>query len=91
MFKSLKNIDSSFKQVRFVVIVFLITCAGITGYSVYSAYNFAEAQRQKIYVLDQGKSLMLALAQDLSTNRPVEARAHVCMFHELFFIKEADT
>lgn len=85
MFKSLKNIDSSFKQVRFVVIVFLITCAGITGYSVYSAYNFAEAQRQKIYVLDQGKSLMLALAQDLSTNRPVEARAHVCMFHELFF------
>ena len=40
---------------------------------------------QKIYVLDQGKSLMLALSQDASRNRPVEAREHVRRFHELFF------
>lgn len=47
--------------------------------------RFAEAQRQKIYVLDGGKSLMLALSQDLSQNRPAEAREHVRRFHELFF------
>ena len=40
---------------------------------------------KKIYVLDGGKSLMLALSQDLSQNRPAEAREHVRRFHELFF------
>lgn len=84
-FKSLKNIESSFRQIRLFGIVFLVVCLAITGYSVWSAYSFAEAQRQKIYVLDGGKSLMLALSQDLSQNRPVEAREHVKRFHELFF------
>lgn len=36
-------------------------------------------------MLDKGKSLMLALSQDLSQNRPAEAREHVRRFHELFF------
>lgn len=89
-FKSLKNIESSFRQIRTFSIVFLCLCAAITGYSVWSAYSFAEAQRQKIYVLDEGKSLMLALSQDLSQNRPVEAREHVKRFHELFFTLSPD-
>lgn len=89
-FKSLKNIESSFKQLRIFGIIFLCLCAVITGYSVWSAYSFAEAQRQKIYVLDNGKSLMLALSQDLSQNRPVEAREHVRRFHELFFTLSPD-
>lgn len=89
-FKSLKNIESSFKQIRLFGIIFLCLCAAITGYAVWSSYNFAEAQRQKIYVLDNGKSLMLALSQDLSQNRPVEAREHVKRFHELFFTLSPD-
>lgn len=89
-FKSLKNIESSFKQLRIFGIVFLCLCTVIAGYSVWSAYDFAEAQRQKIYVLDNGKSLMLALSQDLSQNRPVEAREHVRRFHELFFTLSPD-
>jgi len=89
-FKSLKNIESSFKQIRLFSIIFLCLCAAITGYAVWSSYNFAEAQRQKIYVLDNGKSLMLALSQDLSQNRPVEAREHVRRFHELFFTLSPD-
>lgn len=89
-FKSLKNIESSFRQIRFFGIVFLCLCAGITVYALWSAYSFAEAQRRKIYVLDGGKSLMLALSQDLSQNRPVEARDHVKRFHELFFTLSPD-
>jgi conjugative transposon TraK protein len=89
-FKSLKNIESSFKQIRFFGIVFICLCAGIAGYSMWSAYSFAEAQRQRIYVLDQGKSLMLALSQDMAQNRPVEAREHVRRFHELFFTLAPD-
>lgn len=89
-FKSLKNIETSFKQIRIFGIVFLVMCTGITGYSVWSSYSFAEAQRQRVYVLDGGKSLMLALSQDLSQNRPVEAREHVKRFHELFFTLAPD-
>ena len=89
-FNSLKNIESSFKQIRFFGIVFVCLCAGIVGYALWNSYSFAEAQRQKIYVLDGGKSLMLALSQDLSQNRPVEAREHVKRFHELFFTLSPD-
>lgn len=89
-FKSLKNIESSFRQIRLFGIVFVCLCAAITGYSVWNAYSFAEAQRQRIYVLDGGKSLMLALSQDLSQNRPVEAREHIKRFHELFFTLSPD-
>ena len=78
-FKSLRNIESSFRQIRLFTIVFVALCAAVTGYALWNSYSFAEAQRQKIYVLDGGKSLMLALSQDLSQNRPVEeiGRAHV--------------
>lgn len=84
-FKSLKNIESSFRQIRLFGMVFLSLCALMVVYSVWSSYRFAERQREKIYVLDGGKSLMLALSQDLSQNRPAEAREHVRRFHELFF------
>ena len=84
-FKSLKNIETSFRQLRLFGIVYLCACTLLVGFSVWKAYGFAEAQRQKIYVLDEGKSLMLALSQDLEQNRPVEAREHVRRFHELFF------
>jgi conjugative transposon TraK protein len=89
-FKSLRNIETSFKQIRFFGIVFVCLCAAISVYALFSSYNFAEAQRQKIYVLDGGKSLILALSQDLSQNRPVEAREHVKRFHELFFTLSPD-
>jgi conjugative transposon TraK protein len=89
-FKSLKNIESSFRQLRLFGIVFLVACSAVMCWSVWRAYSFAEAQRQKIYVLDQGRSLMLALSQDMSQNRPVEAREHVRRFHELFFTLSPD-
>lgn len=89
-FKSLKNIETSFRQIRIMAIAFVVLCSGVTGYALWSSYSFAEAQRQKIYVLDKGKSLMLALSQDLSQNRPVEAREHIRRFHELFFTLSPD-
>ena len=84
-FKTLKNIESSFRQIRLFTLVFAVLCFGVVGVVVYKSYQFAEDQRKKIYVLDNGKSLMVALSQDMSINRPVEAREHVRRFHELFF------
>ena len=89
-FKSLKNIETGFRQIRLFTLVFLALCAAVTLCAVWMSYRYAEAQREKIYVLDQGKSLMLALSQDLRQNRPVEAREHVKRFHELFFTLAPD-
>ncbi|MEZ0184620.1 conjugative transposon protein TraK [Flavobacterium plurextorum] len=89
-FKTLRNIENSFRQIRLYAIAFALLCSGITGYALWHSYRFAERQREKIYVLDNGKSLMLALSQDASVNRPVEAREHVRRFHELFFTLAPD-
>lgn len=89
-FKTLRNIENSFKQIRLYAIVFAVLCVGVAGYAIWESYRFAELQRQKVYVLDNGKSLMLALAQDASVNRPVEAREHIRRFHELFFTLAPD-
>lgn len=89
-FKSLTNIETSFRQIRLFTLVFICLCALVTGFAVWNSYSFAEKQRQKIYVLDNGKSLMLALSQDMAQNRPVEAKSHVRRFHELFFTLSPD-
>lgn len=89
-FKTLRNIENSFKQIRLYAIVFAVLCTSVVGFAIWKSYHFAEEQRQKIYVLDNGKSLMLALSQDASINRPVEAREHVRRFHELFFTLAPD-
>lgn len=89
-FKSLKNIESSFRQIRLFGLVTVSLCALVSIASVLFALNFAERQREKIYVLDNGKSLMLALSQDMEQNRPAEAREHVRRFHELFFTLSPD-
>ena len=89
-FKSLKNIESSFRQIRLFGIVFVAMCAVVVSVALVMVFNFAEKQREKIYVLDNGKSLMLALSQDMSQNRPAEAREHVRRFHELFFTLSPD-
>lgn len=89
-FKTLRNIENSFKQIRLYAIVFAVLCIVVAGYAVWQSYRFAELQRKKVYVLDKGKSLMLALSQDASINRPVEAREHVRRFHELFFTLAPD-
>ncbi|AQX10269.1 conjugative transposon protein TraK [Elizabethkingia ursingii] len=89
-FKSLKNIETSFHQMRTLVFGFIILCAFVTGFALWKSYSFASKEREKIYVLDNGKSLMLALSQNVNINRPVEAKEHVRRFHELFFTLAPD-
>ena len=60
-FKTLRNIENSFKQIRLFTMIFAVLCFAVVSVVVFKSYTFAEAQRQKIYVLDNGKSLMVAL------------------------------
>lgn len=85
MLQSLKNIQSSFKMMKTILIVVVISSLSVVGVCVYQCFQFAEKQREKIYVLDQDKALLLAIAQDVYQNRVAEARSHVRRFHDFFF------
>lgn len=89
-FKSLTNIETAFRQIRLYIFLFAIFCAVVSVCAIVASFSFAREQREKIYVLDNRKSLMLALSQDAKANRPVEAREHIRRFHELFFTLAPD-
>ncbi|MBO5132092.1 MAG: conjugative transposon protein TraK [Paludibacteraceae bacterium] len=90
MLKSLRNIQGAFALSRFYLIGITLLALGVSAYAIFQSYQFAEKQREKVYVLDNGKSLMLALSQDVYMNKSAEAKAHVKWFHELFFTLAPD-
>ena len=80
-----KDIEKSFKsQNRLTVVAVAGSLLFALVVGVY-ALTFAEKQREKIYVLDQGKSLLLALQTDAILSKDVEIRDHVTRFHELIW------
>ncbi len=46
-FKSLRNIESSFRQIRLFGIIFVAMCAVVVSVALISVFNFAEKQREK--------------------------------------------
>ena len=47
-FKSLKNIETSFRQIRLFGSVVVAMCAGVVSVAVVTVFSFAEKQREKI-------------------------------------------
>lgn len=89
----MKKIFDIQRKFRFTVYVLFITALSLIGISIYVfslSANLVERSQQKIYVLDNGKSLLVALREDISENRNAEGRDHVKRFHELFFTMEPD-
>ncbi len=84
-FDSLLNIQKAFELTRIYLILITIFTLSVGGYAIYSSYQFAEAQRDKIYVLENGQPLLLALSHNVEENRTAEAMSHVRRFHEYFF------
>ena len=46
-FKSLGNIETSFRQIRLYAFVFAIVCVAVSGYAVYASYSFARSRGRK--------------------------------------------
>src|SRR5580704_554710 len=89
MFRQFKNIDSSFKFIRWFSLLFL--AGNIIIYCYYS-YNFSQiikTGQQRIYILMNGK-LMDAFAIERSDSLKVEIADHVKMFHFYFYWLEPD-
>lgn len=89
MFESLKTIDSAFQQVKTLALIFIIAVLTLAAVIAYFSFQSSTAAASRIYVLADGQ-LLTAGAHDARADRPVEARAHVRQFHELFFSLDPD-
>jgi conjugative transposon TraK protein len=84
------DIQQKFRFTVYVLLAVSVAAMGLSGYVFTLSLKMTEISKQKIYVLDNGKSLLVALREDISENRDAEARDHVKRFHELFFTLEPD-
>lgn len=88
--KKVFDIQQKFRFTVYVLLIVSISLTALSAWVFFRAAGMVEKSRQKIYVLDNGKSLLLALREDISENRSAEAKDHVKRFHELFFTLEPD-
>lgn len=89
MFPKAKNIESSFRYIRFFTALVVVGSLLLSGLVCWLAYRAGARAQERIYILASGKALE-AVAQDRKDNVEVEARDHIRVFHELFFSLDPD-
>jgi conjugative transposon TraK protein len=80
----IKNIESKIRLATTVALSSLIAAVVISGLACSYAYRQVLSARQSVYILD-GNVPILAKQTDVAMNRPAEYRAHVDLFHAIFF------
>lgn len=50
-FRTLRNIENGFRQIRLYAMIFALLCAAVVGFALWKSYQFAEVQRQKYMFL----------------------------------------
>ncbi|RYF70337.1 MAG: conjugative transposon protein TraK [Cytophagaceae bacterium] len=90
-FKSLRNLETSYRNIRIFSFVMLGAFCIITLSALSFAYKVKTDSESRVYIVEQGKSLIAALRNDVRENRPVEGRDHISRFHELFFTLDPDS
>jgi conjugative transposon TraK protein len=89
-FKSLRNLETSYRNIRILAFVSVGVFGLITLSALGFAYKVKTDSERRIYVVEQGKSLIAALRNNVRENRPVEGNDHIRRFHELFFTLDPD-
>lgn len=90
-FRSLRNLDTSYRNIRILAFTTLGVMSIISLSALWFAYQTKVDSESRIYVVEQGKSLIAALRNDVRENRPVEGKDHIRRFHELFFTLDPDS
>ncbi|WP_311947140.1 conjugative transposon protein TraK [Mucilaginibacter terrae] len=80
----IKNIEAKVRLATLVSVGSLIMAVLIVGINSIYAYRVVANARKSIYILD-GDLPVLARQTDAQLNRPAEYRAHVNLYHSLFF------
>lgn len=80
----IKNIESKVRLATFIAAGSLLASIIIVAINATYAYKLVAGAQQSIYILDNNIPV-LARQTDIRMNRPAEYRAHVALFHSLFF------
>ncbi len=89
MFQQLKNIDTAVRHIKLFSFVITAASVAICIYTIYKSFEMVTQERERIYILANGKALE-AWSAERKDNIPVEARDHVKMFHYYFFTLHPD-
>jgi conjugative transposon TraK protein len=80
----IKNIEAKVRLATVIAMGSLIMAVIVIGINSLYAYRMVANAQKSIYILD-GNVPVLARQTDAQMNRPAEYRAHVNLFHSLFF------
>ena len=84
LIKHFNSIDTSFRKMKFVTVLALVSAVIIAVGSVAASGWFMEKANGTIYVVDKGSAVMASRTQE-DSHRELEAMDHVSRFHELMF------
>lgn len=80
----IKNIEAKVRLATFIALGSWLTALTIVAITSLYAYRMVANAQKSIYILN-GDIPILARQTDAQMNRPAEYRAHVNLFHSLFF------
>jgi conjugative transposon TraK protein len=80
----IKNIESKIRLASFVSIGSLLLAFFVSIAVSFYAYKQVVSARKSIYILDNNVPI-LAKQTDVQINRPAEYKAHIDLFHSIFF------
>ncbi|MGF7036935.1 conjugative transposon protein TraK [Mucilaginibacter lappiensis] len=80
----IKNIEAKIRLATFIAIGSFVTSLIIVAINSFYAYRLVSNAQRSIYILDNNVPI-LAKQTDMQMNRPAEYRAHIDLFHSLFF------
>lgn len=80
-----KNIENKVRLATFISVGSFIAAITISLLVSFFAWKQVEVARRTVYVLDANSIPLMARQSDVKLNRGAEYRAHVNIFHNLFF------
>lgn len=80
----IKNIESKIRLASFVSMGSLLLAFSVSITVSFYAYKQVVSARKSIYILDNNVPI-LAKQTDVQMNRPAEYKAHIDLFHSIFF------
>lgn len=80
----IKSIEGKIRLATAVALGSIFLCVLVCGMVAFSAYKQVALARQSVYILDNNVPI-LARQTDMQMNRPAEYKAHVDLFHSIFF------
>ena len=80
----IKTIDAKIKMTYLIAFSSFVFSLLLTAIGLQHAYSVLNNSRENVYVLDHGVPVLLR-ATSQSVNRPAEYKAHIKLFHSLFF------